>query len=75
MLQGGRGRDTLNGNAGDDLIVGGFDTDRLSGGPGRDRLIALDGTRDTVDCGSGRDAAVVDRHDRVRSCERIDRGG
>lgn len=69
---GGRGADDLRGESGNDRLVGGFDADRLSGGPGNDRITSVDGERDTVDCGSGRDVAIVDRRDRVRSnCERV----
>ena len=28
---------------------------------------------DLIDCGSGRDTAKVDRHDRVRACEKVSR--
>ena len=73
LLEGGRGRDRLDGGAGNDTITGGYDADTLAGGPGRDRLVAVDGTRDVVDCGPGRDTALVDRRDRVRGCERIER--
>lgn len=72
-LDGGPGRDRLDGGLGDDRLVGGPGRDRLRGGPGRDRLLAADGVRDVVDCGRGRDAAVVDRRDRVAGCERVTR--
>jgi hypothetical protein len=51
-----------------------LDADRLSGGAGNDRVTAVDGKRDAVDCGPGRDTAVVDSHDRVRGCEHVLRG-
>jgi len=74
-LQGGRGRDALDGGPGDDRLTGGYSADRLRGGAGRDRIVALDGTRDIVDCGPGRDTAIVDRRDRVsKNCERVLRG-
>ena len=38
-----------------------------------DRINALDGTADIVDCGAGKDTAIVDRHDTVRGCEDADR--
>ena len=72
-LEGGRGRDTLRGGAGNDQLNGGFDPDRLQGGPGADRLIARSGGKDVVDCGPGRDTAIVDRADTVRGCERVSR--
>ena len=71
LLEGGRGDDRLDGGPGSDELVGGIGADRLQGGSGRDRITTVDGTRDSVDCGSGRDTAIVDRHDRVRRCERM----
>ena len=47
--------------------------DRLRGTRWRDRIAARDGTRDVVDCGRGRDVAVVDRRDVVRRCETVRR--
>jgi Tol biopolymer transport system component len=72
-LDGGPGRDTLNGGAGNDRLVGGSGANRYSGGPGNDTLSAANRLRETVDCGSGRDTATVDRRDRVRGCERVRR--
>ncbi|MGH8571435.1 MAG: hypothetical protein ACREX8_02515, partial [Gammaproteobacteria bacterium] len=43
-------------------------------GPGRDSVTAVNGRRDKVDCGPGRDAARVDRADVVQRCERVRRG-
>jgi len=63
----------LDGGPGNDRITGGYDADRLHGGPGRDAIVAVDGRRDRVDCGPGRDTALVDRIDRVRNCERVRR--
>lgn len=73
------GRDVLRGGAGDDTLDGGPGRDLLYGGPGRDRLVAADvlasdrtDGRDVVNCGPGRDdAAIVDRRDTVRGCERV----
>ena len=73
QLDGGAGDDRLRGERGNDVVVGGAGRDDLAGGPGKDYLIAADGRADTVRCGSGRDVAVVDRHDRVHGCERIAR--
>ena len=73
-LEGGRGRDRIDGGAGGDRLTGGFDADTLRGGGGRDRIVSVDGAADRVDCGAGRDSAIVDRRDRVRNCERVDRG-
>jgi Ca2+-binding RTX toxin-like protein len=76
------GNDRLFGNAGNDLLVGGPGRDRLRGGAGRnrlrgglgsDRLNAVNGRRDRVNCGKGRDTARVDSFDRVRGCEQVRR--
>jgi hypothetical protein len=67
----GRGaNDRLFGYTGNDLLVGGAGSDHIYGGPGNDRLEARDGTRDFLNCGSGRDTAVVDSIDVInRNCE------
>jgi len=72
-LIGGRGADTLTGRGGSDRLNGGSGRDVLRGGVGRDRLGARGNARDVVDCGRGRDVAVVDAADRVRRCERVKR--
>jgi Tol biopolymer transport system component len=70
------GNDIVHGRGGDDIIVGDVPfsahpgKDRLFGGPGRDFIDSYDGRRDVVNGGPGRDRAVTDRHDRVRSIER-----
>jgi Ca2+-binding RTX toxin-like protein len=80
---GGNVDDTLSGDArpnrlsageGDDSLKGfqGFDT--LLGGKGIDVITARDGERDDIFCGAGRDLAIVDRHDRIRGCDSVDRG-
>jgi arylsulfatase A-like enzyme len=48
----------------------------ISTGPGHDRILALNGRRDVVRCGAGRDRVTADRFDLVGpSCERIMRPG
>ena len=75
-LLGGRGKDLLNGGPGPDVVHGGFGVDRLFGGKGDDRILARDRRRDVINCGPGRDVAVVDRFDRVvPGCETIQRPG
>jgi len=70
------GNDRLYGLAGNDIVVGGAGSDRMFGGRGTDRLEARDGERDLVDCGSGRDTAIVDNVDEVNStCETVQRPG
>lgn len=73
-LSGGGGDDGLSGNSGDDRLSGGSGRDSFTGGSGSDRISARDGSRDRVDCGSGRDRVTADRLDRVsRNCERVAR--
>ena len=80
-LRGLGGNDTLIGRAGNDRLDGGPGNDTLDGGPGNDTLLgragndtinARDRTRDTINCGPGRDRVLADRVDRVSGdCERV----
>lgn len=71
-LFGGTGIDRLNGGAGSDSLNGGTGRDTLLGGTGNDTISARDGTRDIINCGSGRDSVTADKVDRVaRDCERV----
>lgn len=73
-LRGDVGGDRLSGGPGDDNLFGDADRDRLVGGAGSDKLFALDGQRDLlVDCGPGKDVAIVDRglDRRPVRCERV----
>ncbi len=56
-----------------DRIDGGFGTDRFSGGAGNDRIIAVDGRRETVNCGPGRDRVFADDSERLIGCEIVER--
>jgi len=76
------GADTIYGGAGNDFIDAGNGDDRIYPGPGHDTVIAKggddviyaqDGERDWIDCGAGKDVAVVDRLDVVRHCEYVAR--
>jgi hypothetical protein len=86
VLKGLRGPDTLIGGAGSDVLIGGKGPDVLRGGPGRDsfnmrdgvalaapgrdKIDARDGGNDAVNCGAGRDIAIVDStEDGVFDCE------
>jgi hypothetical protein len=83
VLLGGAGNDTLDGGAGYDRLVGGAGNDVITvgapggstveAGPGSDTVYAANGVRDTIDCGSGRDRAIVDAFDVVKNCEVVDR--
>ena len=76
-LYGGGGNDTLLGGRGPDVLRGGRGHDYFNNvggvrraGAGNDRILARDGKPDTIDCGPGRDVAVVDRkEDGVFDCE------
>lgn len=66
------GDDDLFGNQGNDLLRGGKGRDELRGGSGDDRIHSggLDGKRDRVVCGSGRDFASIAENDfAARDCE------
>lgn len=81
LLDGGLGNDTLDGGPGNDTLRGAHGADRITCGTGlRDRAFGGAGNdvvncrdrgrgRDVVDCGPGRDRAIVDRFDIVRNCE------
>ena len=78
QLDGGLGADVISGGPGRDGLVDGpflYDSavDILDGGDGGDFLTAwsLPAARDIVNCGAGKDQAVVDRKDIVSDCERI----
>ncbi len=68
MVAGGPGEDVLHGGPGNDWLDGDQGADSLD-----DVLRAVDGRRDVVDCGAGRDRAEVDPQDRVSGCEVVDR--
>jgi Ca2+-binding RTX toxin-like protein len=81
-LNGGPGRDTLTGGTGNDRLTGGSGADKLDGGTGKnvysagggaDSVLAANGRKETINCGSGRDAVRADRADKLRGCERVRR--
>jgi RTX calcium-binding nonapeptide repeat (4 copies)/FG-GAP-like repeat len=73
-MNGDAGADRLDGGVGKDQITPGAGADQVKGGGGDDSISARDGTRDTIDCGSGRDKVTADRNDRVdRNCESVRR--
>jgi Ca2+-binding RTX toxin-like protein len=68
----GKGRDRVKGADGDDKLVGGGQNDRLKGGDGADVIKARRGGKDKVNCGKGKDRAVIDKKDKARkSCEKV----
>jgi Ca2+-binding RTX toxin-like protein len=80
---GGSGNDVIDGDSGADRLTGGTGNDRITAGTGRNHVVAGSGndrirarnrSRDTIDCGPGRDQVSADRTDRVgRDCERVSR--
>jgi uncharacterized repeat protein (TIGR01451 family) len=72
-LSGGGGNDRIDGGDGNDRITGGAGRDRITGGAGSDSVDVADSSRDTVDCGPGRDTVRIDWRDSARHCERITR--
>jgi Ca2+-binding RTX toxin-like protein len=68
-LLGGAGRDELDGDVGNDALTGGPAKDLYFGFVGRDRIDAVDGVRETIDCGTDDDFARVDLRDRIQFCE------
>jgi len=74
-VSGQGGKDRVSGGAGDDTIKGGRGKDRLSGGGGNDVIKARRGAKDRVNCGKGKDVAIVNKkHDKVKkNCEKVRR--
>ncbi len=68
-LLGGAGRDELDGDLGNDSLTGGPAKDRFFGFVGRDHFDAVDGVKETIDCGTDDDFARVDLRDRIQFCE------
>jgi len=74
ILNGGTGNDTLNGGPGNDIITGGPGEDHIFGGPGDDTIYAKDGSKDTIDCGTGKDTVFADNKDVIaKNCEIVHR--
>jgi RTX calcium-binding nonapeptide repeat (4 copies) len=68
-LSGGAGRDDLDGDFGNDTLIGGPAKDVFFGFVGRDRIDAVDGVKETVDCGNDDDVVRIDLRDRIQFCE------
>ena len=64
---------TIRGTIHADDLRGSARRERICGLGGNDLIDARDGRADTVDGGAGRDRALVDRFDRVRNVERVER--
>ena len=72
-LTGGKGNDRLSGGSGNDTLSPGAGHDAIDGGAGNDTINSVDGVRETVICGAGRDTVRADRRDRLRGCEKVTR--
>jgi Ca2+-binding RTX toxin-like protein len=82
LLDGGPGNDRLFGDAGNDRLVGGAGNDALVGGAGvnvyiagtgNDTIDAVNGRRESITCGAGRDSVRADGSDRLTGCELVRR--
>lgn len=71
VLHGGAGRDRITGGPAADNITGGRGNDLIGSGKGNDLVRAIDGTRDRVNCGAGKDRVKVDGIDKLNGCERL----
>jgi Ca2+-binding RTX toxin-like protein len=71
LLRGHLGFDDMAGGGGDDRLKPGGGRDRVLGGAGNDVIKAAHEGKDNVQCGPGRDKAVVDKRDQIRGCERV----
>ena len=75
-LRGGGGANRLTSGSGEDFLVGDGGGDVMLAGDSRDVVMARDNAADGVDCGAGRDFAVVDKRETSTSnCEFLDKGG
>ena len=76
-LGGGDGDDRADGGPGDDLLdemrLSGRGNDHLLGDTGNDHIRTAGDTKDTVDCGPGRDFALLDTRDKHRRCDSMRR--
>jgi len=71
VIVGSAGADTINGLGGDDTICAEGGNDTVNGNAGNDVILARDGTRDRINCGTGRDTVTADRVDKIaKNCER-----
>ncbi|MFL5909667.1 MAG: lytic murein transglycosylase [Gaiellaceae bacterium] len=68
-ITGSDGPNRLDGGPGNDSIDGAAGSDLLLGGAGNDKVDAVDGKKDVLDCGAGRDRASTDKVDNRTSCE------
>jgi Ca2+-binding RTX toxin-like protein len=72
-LTGGKGNDRLSAGAGNDTLSPGAGTDKVDAGSGNDTINAVDGVRETIECGAGKDTVRADKRDRLKHCEKVTR--
>ena len=72
-LTGGKGNDRLTGGPGNDTISPGSGRDVVDAGGGNDTINSVDGVKETIDCGAGKDTVRADRRDRLKHCEKVTR--
>jgi Tol biopolymer transport system component len=73
-LLGEDGSDRLIGGGGGDRMVGGKGKDSYDGGKGDDSVNAVDGRKETISCGAGKDdRATIDHTDTQHGCEHVKR--
>lgn len=68
---GGDGRDRLFGSRGKDIFLPDAGRDRVATGAGPDAVVADEGNRDKINCGGGKDIALLDPDDKGASCKRV----
>jgi hypothetical protein len=72
-LTGGKGNDRLTGGPGNDTISPGSGRDVVDAGGGNDIINSVDGVKETIVCGAGRDTVRADKRDRLKGCEKVTR--
>jgi len=64
----------VEGDDGNDKIVDFLGKSEIDAGGDKDSIKSTEGGEDKIDCGTGRDKAVVHKKDKVKSCEKLKRG-
>jgi hypothetical protein len=72
-LTGGKGNDRLTGGPGKDTISPGDGRDVVDAGSGNDTINSVDGVKETIECGAGKDTVRADKRDRLKHCEKVTR--
>jgi Ca2+-binding RTX toxin-like protein len=67
------GEDSVEGEDGNDEMDDGPGKSEIDGGADKDKVTSTEGGGDKIDCGPGRDRAVVHKKDKVKSCEKLKR--